>query len=115
MLDVEWWKQHRESAPITELGVAVILGQDIIKFCDDPEASLKDLFREMNAAHARVLENTLMLNRGDWVQDMAQENFLFDTTGFVSTETAKMMMHVYSARSCGSKMELLMSEDRSSL
>lgn len=69
--DMEWYSEWRKDlgpAPPTELGFAVIYGEDVIKFVNDPADSL------------------------DGCADNTEENFLFGTTSFLTEEQVKAVV-----------------------
>lgn len=85
-LVTEWWNEHREPAPVTEIGVAAFRGEDIITFARDANASLEAFFSKIIAWHIRPKETCHKVGRGDWIQKGAEERFLFGTTSFQNEE-----------------------------
>ncbi|KAJ4332344.1 hypothetical protein N0V87_008452 [Didymella glomerata] len=93
--DMEWyseWRKDLGSAPPTELGFAVIYGEDIIEFINNPADSLENLFAHIRAFHVRVIERCHMMNRLNGCADNTEENFLFDTTSFLTEEQVKAVV-----------------------
>jgi hypothetical protein len=93
--DMEWYSEWRKDlgpAPPTELGFAVIYGEEVIKFVDDPTGSLEDLFAYIRAFHVRVIERCHMINPLNGCADNTEENFLFGTTCFLTEEQAKAVI-----------------------
>ncbi|KAJ4314465.1 hypothetical protein N0V94_006458 [Neodidymelliopsis sp. IMI 364377] len=87
--------QFREDlgvAPPGELGIALLYGQDLVDFVNDPNSSLENLFASIRAYHIRIIERCHMINRLDGCTDNTEENFLSGTTGFLYEEEAKEMV-----------------------
>jgi hypothetical protein len=94
-IDLQWQNTHREPAPPTEIGVATIRGLDFINAIraidagGNPAQILIKLFSTIKASHVRPLEFAHQVNRGHWLQDQAEENFKFGTTGFLPEAESK--------------------------
>lgn len=101
--DMEWyseWRKELGAEPPTELGFAVIYGEDVINFVNNPNGSLEDLFANIRAFHVRVIERCHMINRLNDCTDATEENFLFGITGFLTEEQVKNMIRdVFSEKS----------------
>jgi hypothetical protein len=81
-LDIKWWNEHADPAPITEIGVAAIRGEDITTFARDSDAKLEDLLSKIITWYIRPKETCHMAARRDWIQKGTEERFLFGTTSF---------------------------------
>jgi hypothetical protein len=79
-IDLEWMNTHRDPAPPTETGVATIRGNDVINAIaaidagSNPAEIPVQLFSTIKALHIRPGEVVHLVNRGDWLQDQAEEN-----------------------------------------
>jgi hypothetical protein len=93
--DMEWYSQFRDelgTAPPTELGIALLYGQDLIDFVKNPNSSLENFFASIRAYHIRIIERCHMINRLNGCTDKTEENFLFGTTRFLYEEEAKELV-----------------------
>ncbi|KAJ4373477.1 hypothetical protein N0V86_007617 [Didymella sp. IMI 355093] len=93
--DMEWyseWRKELGPAPPTELGFAVIYGEDIIEFINHPDASLEDLLAQIRAFHVRVIERCHMINRLSGCTANTEENFVFGTTCFLTEDQVKTVV-----------------------
>ncbi|KAF9691099.1 hypothetical protein EKO04_010868 [Ascochyta lentis] len=90
--DMRWCNELREessNASPTELGFAVMYGEDVIDFVKDPNSKLEDLFAEIRAFHFQVVERCHMVNSLYGCVDEIEGSFSFGATGFLSEEEAE--------------------------
>jgi hypothetical protein len=103
-VDLEWKNTHRDPAPPTEIGVAIIRGINLINAITaidaggNPAQIFIDLFSMIKAWHVRPKEVAHFVNRSDCLQDQAEENFKFGTTAFLpEAESKKFVTDIMTA------------------
>ncbi|KAF2661017.1 hypothetical protein K491DRAFT_620100, partial [Lophiostoma macrostomum CBS 122681] len=88
-LDLEWW-EHEEPKPkpTTEIGLAVLRGQDLL--AHNPDDKLLNLLNHIDVHHVRIIENCHFRNTK--LAPKAEHNFLFGETRFLSKDDAKALL-----------------------
>jgi hypothetical protein len=106
-LDTEWWDEHIKVAPITEVSIAAIRGEELMEFAEDVDnANLEDFLSKIEAWHIRPKETCHMVNRGDWIKEGTEEEFLFGTTSFLEGAKSSSLSQPCSLRTVGARIQV---------
>ncbi|KAF2661016.1 hypothetical protein K491DRAFT_674320 [Lophiostoma macrostomum CBS 122681] len=91
-LDLEWWEYppHSPKAPITEVGLAIFKGSDLVNLAAPPEANFLEILECIKIHHLRILETCHFRNTKLAAQ--AEHHFLFGETRFLEEQATKELL-----------------------